>query len=184
MREHQTAPDHGAAYLGSRSMAKTMIAVGMRSECDLDHYRIEEEGASDMWVNEGRIDAMETRITKLEEQIHSFPQQIELAVSRALEAHERREKEWISAVSEKITDNIFEGLLGEDLATGPEAAKNRRAMQQMLRQGVSMAPFMVKVQTRAFVLISMLFVGVLFVLFFGSGTGIEFLRIKMKMWLG
>ncbi len=137
-----------------------------------------------MWVNEDRIDAMETRITKLEEQVHLFPQQVESAVSRALEAHEKREREWISAVSAQITEKIFEGLLGEDLATGPDAAKNRRAMQQMLRQGVSMAPFMVKMQTRAFVLISMLFVGVLFVLFVGSGTVIEFLRIKMKMWLG
>ena len=186
MREHLPRLTMELPAFGNRSMANAeTIAVVMRPECDRDHIRREkEEGASDMWVAESRIDAMETRIYKLEEQIHSFPQQIELAVSRALEAHERREKEWISAVSEKITDNIFECLLGEDLATGQDAAKNRRAMQQMLRQGVSMAPLMVRVQSGFLLVFCIVFVGVVFLLAVSSGTLIEFIKLKMKVWMG
>ena len=165
-------------------MAKATIAARVRPECDGDHGRIGTGNASDMWVNDGRIGEMETRIAKLEENVHTFPQQIEAAVCRALEAHEKREKEWIAAVSEKITGNIFEGLLGEDLATGPDAAKNRRAMQQMIRQGVSMASFMMRMQSRVIMTVCVAIFGALVLLFVSSGAIVEFVKLKMKVWMG
>ena len=165
-------------------MAKATIAARVHPECDGGHGRIEMRGASDMWINDGRIVEMETRIANLEEQIHTFPQQIEAAVCRALEAHENREKEWIASVSERITRSIFEGLLGEDLATGPDAAKNRRAMQQMIRQGVSLAPFMMRMQSRVIMTVCVAGFGALILLFVSSGAIVEFIKLKMRVWMG
>lgn len=137
-----------------------------------------------MWGIDPRIDAMETRIKHLEDQIGALPHQVEESVKRALESHESREKEWIGAVSEKISSSILVGLLGEDLVLGSDSAKNKRALQQVLRQAVLAAPLIVRLQTRVFIIGCMVMVGIVAIATTSAGILLEFIKAKFGFGFG
>lgn len=132
----------------------------------------------------GRIDAMERRIDELAEQVHAMPDRIEKAIHDALAAHESRDNERARAMADQITSSLSVSFLGEDLATGPDAARNRRALQQILRQGVMIWPIVVRMQTRLLWLLSTAVIGLLLVSFVGAGTIIDLVRLKVKVWFG
>ena len=95
-----------------------------------------------------------------------------------MESHESKEKEWIGAVSDKITSNILVGLLGEDLVLGNDSAKNKRALQQVLRQAVLAAPLIVRLQTRVFIIGCMVMVGLVALATTRAGLILEFIKAK------
>lgn len=121
---------------------------------------------------------MERRIQHLEDQISVLPGQMEESVKRALVSHESRELEWIGVVSDKIASSIRIDLLGEDLVMGDDSAKNKRALQQVLRQAVLAAPILVRIQTRVFIIGCMVMVGLVALAITSAGLILEFLKAK------
>ncbi len=127
---------------------------------------------------------MEHKVEELTRQLDAIPARIEGAIRAALDAHESRDTERARAMAEQIGSSLMERLLGEDLVAGADAARNKRALQQILRQGVMVWPIFVRMQTRLFWFFSTAVVGLLLVSFIGAGTIIEIVRLKLRLWFG
>ena len=128
-----------------------------------------------------RIDSMETQLSDLQRKLNEIPGHVERTVHDAMAAHESRESERINQISSSISSNILVAMLGEDLATGPDAARNKRALQQMLRQGVLMAPMIVRMQTRLLWALSMLMLGMFVISSIGAGAILDFIKGRLGL---
>ena len=128
-----------------------------------------------------RIDNMESQLSELQRKLNEIPGHVERAVHDAMAAHESRESERINQISSSISSNILVAMLGEDLATGPDAARNKRALQQMLRQGVLMAPMIVRMQTRLLWVMSTLILGMFVISSIGAGAILDFIKGRLGL---
>ena len=128
-----------------------------------------------------RIDAMEKQLVELQVKLNEIPGRIDRTVHDAMATHEAREGERIGQISNTISNNILVAMLGEDLATGPEAARNKRALQQMLRQGVLMAPMIVRMQTRLLWVMSTLILGMFVISSIGAGAILDFIKGRIGL---
>ena len=128
-----------------------------------------------------RIDSMEKQLVELQVKLNEIPGHIDRTVHDAMAAHEAREGERIRQISNTISNNILVAMLGEDLATGPEAARNKRALQQMLRQGVLMAPMIVRMQTRLLWVMSTLILGMFVISSIGAGAILDFIKGRLGL---
>lgn len=127
---------------------------------------------------------MEHKVEELTRQLDAIPARIEGAIRSALDAHESRDTERAKSMADQITSSLMERFIGEDMVTGPDAARNKRALQQILRQGVMVWPIFVRMQTRLLWFFSTAVVGLLLVSFIGAETIIEIVRLKLKLWFG
>ena len=128
-----------------------------------------------------RIDSMEKQLVELQVKLNEIPEHIDRTVHDAMAAHEAREGERIGQISNTISNNILVAMLGEDLATGPEAARNKRALQQMLRQGVLMAPMIIRMQTRLLWIMSTLILGMFVISSIGAGAILDFIKGRLGL---
>jgi hypothetical protein len=92
---------------------------------------------------EDRISDMQQEIARLKAKVSSIPQQTSEVVRKALREHEQRERRDAdpNVIADQVMSRLWISILGEDMASSPEAAKYKRSLQEMWRTVIQASPY-------------------------------------------
>lgn len=131
-----------------------------------------------------RVEVMERDIRDIEKRLHEMHVSIAVSIREALKSHEEEQRRWqdehdvkVREIPDRIADALAEklwtALLGEDMAHGPDAPRNRRALQDAWRSVAQIAPYL----TKGRVLFTLALIVVAVSTF--AGTAVELVRKKI-----